>query len=173
MKIMAISGSLRAGSSNAWLLKGAARLVPAHVDVALDEGLGHLPHFNPDLDDEKSPDAVRAWRQKLRAHAGFIISAPEYAHGVPGALKDALDWLVSSGELVDKPVLLITASPSAAEFAHAQLTEILSTMSARVLPESIRTNLGRTAVDADGSISNPQLLAQLQRGVAALVAALG
>src|ERR1041385_679915 len=99
MRILAISGSLRASSSNTALLQAAAELVPEDVEVVLYEGLGDLPHFNPDLDGETVAPAVSGWRSKLRDADGVVFSVPEYAHGVPGVLKNSLDWVVGSGEI--------------------------------------------------------------------------
>ena len=125
MKIVGISGSLRAGSSNAALLR--------ELPIDVWEGLGELPHFNPDLDAGDPPEPVRAFRQLLASADGVIICSPEYAHGVPGSLKNALDWLVSDGSLVGKPVMIITCAPTYGEFAHAQLIETLTTMNWNVL----------------------------------------
>ncbi|HEY6843536.1 MAG TPA: NADPH-dependent FMN reductase [Thermoanaerobaculia bacterium] len=133
MKVVGISGSLRAGSSNAAVLHAAAKLAPPDMSIEVWEGLAGLPHFNPDLDEGEPPPPVRALRDLLRSADAVIISSPEYAHGMPGALKNALDWLVSDGTLVDKPVVVITIAPTFGEFAHAQLVEVLSTMSWNVL----------------------------------------
>src|SRR5947207_15822100 len=110
--ILGISGSLRARSSNTELLRAAALLVPAPARVMLFEDLGGLPHFNPDLDGEGAvlPAPVVAFRRQVAAADALIISSPEYAHGVPGALKNALDWLVSGPEMPTKPIGLLTAS---------------------------------------------------------------
>jgi chromate reductase len=131
MKIIAICGSLRAQSSNLALLRAATNL---GIDVQIYEGLGSLPHFNPDDDIEGAtpPAAVAELRTLLANADGILISSPEYAHGVPGSLKNALDWLVSDGALVDKPVALINASPIGGEFARDSLVETLRTMNWRV-----------------------------------------
>ena len=133
MKLVGISGSLRAGSSNAAVLRAAAKLAPPDITIDVWEGLGGLPHFNPDLDQEDPPQPVREFRERLRSADGVIISSPEYAHGMPGALKNALDWLASDGTLIDKPVVIVTIAPTYGEFAHAQLVEVLTTMSWNVL----------------------------------------
>ncbi|OWJ64721.1 NADPH-dependent FMN reductase [Inquilinus limosus] len=134
MKILAISGSLRAGSSNTALLHAMAALAPAWVEVSVYGGLAGLPHFNPDLDPDAIP-AVADFRARLAAADGVLISSPEYAHGVAGVMKNVLDWVVATGEFVDKPVALINASPRA---HHAQdaLTETLVVMTARMVPEA-------------------------------------
>lgn len=140
MRILAIPGSLRRGSSNAALLRAAARVAPPGVEIEMYEDLGALPHFNPDLDgeDAEPPEPVRALRALLVAADAVLISSPEYAHGVPGSLKNLLDWLVSAGELVDKPVALLNASPVGGEFAQKALLETLRTMNWRVVDEASR-----------------------------------
>jgi len=135
MQILAISGSLRAASANTTLLKAAADLVPEDVTLNVYDGLGDLPPFNPDVDKDPPHPAVAEFRFQLRQSAGVIFSTPEYAHGVPGVLKNALDWVVASGELYNKPVALFSASPRAG-YAQASLVETLTVMSARVVPEA-------------------------------------
>jgi chromate reductase len=176
MKIVGISGSLRAGSSNAALLRAAAALAPAGMEVVLYLDVGRLPHFNPDLDGigDIAPPAVAEFRALLGAADGVLISSPEYAHGVPGSLKNALDWIVSSAELTDKPVVLINAAPSGGEFAQASLMETLRMMSARVLVEaSLLTPFVRKKLDAQGNISDPEISRALGASLAALAAAIG
>lgn len=175
MKIVAISGSLRAGSSNAALLRAAVALAPAGMDIALYQDVGALPHFNPDLDGVGAvpPPAVAAFRALLADADGVLISSPEYAHGVPGSLKNALDWVVSSGELVDKPVVLINAAPSGGEHAHAALVEILRTMSAQVLVEaSLLAPFMRKKLDAAGNVADPEISRALGASLTALAAAI-
>ena len=112
MKILGISGSLRAASSNTAILRIMTALAPKEVDITLYEGLGDLPHYSPDHDDERSPSSVVEFRSQLKAAEGIVISTPEYAYGMPGVLKNALDWTVSSGDFSEKPVVAISASPS-------------------------------------------------------------
>jgi NAD(P)H-dependent FMN reductase len=135
MQILAISGSLRAASTNTTLLKAAAAMAPEDVTLSLYDGLGDLPPFNPDVDKDPAHAAVAEFRSQLRESAGVIYSTPEYAHGVPGALKNALDWVVASGELYEKPVALFSASPRAG-YAQASLVETLTVMCARIVPEA-------------------------------------
>ena len=130
LHFLAISGSLRAASSNTVWLKVAAQLAPDNIHITLYEGLGDLPHFNPDLDNDTPPPAVVDFRQRLRAADALLISSPEYAHGVPGVLKNALDWVVSSGEFTNKPTALICASR--ATYARASLMETLGVMMAKL-----------------------------------------
>jgi len=131
VKVVAICGSLRTRSSNLALLRAASAIA---AEVEIYEGLAMLPHFNPDDDVEGAtpPPAVAELRAKLAEADGILISSPEYAHGVPGSLKNALDCLVSDGALVDKPVAVINASPVGGEFARDSLVETLGTMNWRV-----------------------------------------
>lgn len=169
--LLAISGSLRATSSNTTVLRAAAALAPAGVEVALYAGLGDLPQFNPDLDDEGAtpPPAVAELRARLRAADAVMISSPEYAHGVPGALKNALDWVVGSGELVDKPVALINAAPHS-RYAHPSLAETLTVMSARVVAAASPTvPIAGRGLDERGVVGDAALAGMLRAAVAALV----
>src|SRR6516162_7277628 len=159
VQILAISGSLRADSTNTALLNAASALVPQSVQLTVYDGLGNLPHFNPDLDNQPPPTAVAQFRSQLLKSCGVIIAAPEYAHGVPGVLKNALDWLVSSGELYEKPVALFSASPRGS-YAQASLTETLNVMMARVVPEAcisvplLGRNLDESGIIAEAEISS-------------------
>jgi chromate reductase, NAD(P)H dehydrogenase (quinone) len=150
VRVLAISGSLRRTSSNSALVEAAIRVAPGVVHVSVFHDLAELPPFNPDIESEGTPDAIINFRAKLRACDAVLISSPEYAHGVPGVLKNALDWLVGSGELVDKPVSLINASTRATR-AWASLAETLTVMSARViLDASITIPVQGRSLDAGG-----------------------
>jgi chromate reductase, NAD(P)H dehydrogenase (quinone) len=133
-KVLALSGSLRAGSVNTALLRAAAAAAPEGINVCVFESLGELPLFNPDLE-ASDPAAVRRLREQIIGADALLIACPEYAHGVPGAMKNALDWMVSNESFVDKPIALIN-SASRAKHAQAALREIVTTMSARVIEEA-------------------------------------
>jgi NAD(P)H-dependent FMN reductase len=132
-RVLALCGSLRAASINAALLRAAARVAPPGIAVTLFAGLGELPLFNPDLE-PAPPAAVLSLRRAVADTDALLIGSPEYAHGISGTLKNALDWLVSFEPFVGRPVAVINASPRA-RHAHAALLETLATMSARVLSE--------------------------------------
>lgn len=171
MQILALSGSLRTASSNAAVLRAAARLAPTGVEVTLYAGLAELPHFNPDDDDTPGP-VVERWRALLRAADGLLVSSPEYAHGVAGSLKNALDWVVGSGELERKPLGLINTSPRATH-AHAALQETLRTMSATLVPDAcVALPVAGRDLDTAGILADPGLAAGLRAAVEALVAAI-
>jgi NAD(P)H-dependent FMN reductase len=127
-EILALCGSLRSVSTNATLLRATARLAPADIHVELFGGLGLLPLFNPELE-ASMPAPVRALHERVASCDALLIASPEYAHGVTGVLKNALDWLVSFEGFVDKRVAIFNASPRSVH-ADAQLREILTTMSA-------------------------------------------
>jgi len=158
MRVLAISGSLRAQSSCTSLLQAAARLAPSGMEIVFYEGLAALPHFNPDLDTDRPPEPVRLLREEIGRCQGLLLSSPEYARGVAGSFKNALDWLVGSLEFPGKPVALLNASPRARQ-ADAQLRLTLATMSARLSEKASVTvalpgrnlDAGEIVADADRS----------------------
>jgi len=171
--VLGISGSLRARSSNTEVLRAAAVLAPSSVTLTLFDGLGDLPHFNPDLDTGEAtlPAAVQAFRARVDAADAILISSPEYAHGVPGALKNALDWLVSGHEIVYKPIGLLNASPRSTH-AQASLAETLRTMSTQLVPDaSISLSLDGRRLDAAAIVAMPDLAGPLRSALAALLGA--
>jgi chromate reductase, NAD(P)H dehydrogenase (quinone) len=171
IRILAIAGSLRQASSNSALVNVAAALPLASAELVVYGGLAALPPFNPDNDGDSVPEAVRRFRQHLRACDAVLIASPEYAHSVPGVLKNALDWVIESGELIDKPVALISAS-ARTRYAWAALVEILTTMSARVIGEaSIAMSLEGRTLDAVGMSSNLALRTSLTSALDALARA--
>jgi chromate reductase len=164
IRILAVSGSLRAHSTNTTLLLSAARLAPPDVQIDLYRGLGDLPLFNPDLDGNE-PDAVRRFQAALAAADGILICSPEYAHGVSGAMKNALDWLVSDVNLVGKPVALLNASPRAT-IAQEALLETLRTMSWNVVTEASRAvPVPRPGLSVDEILGDETLRAALDRAI--------
>ncbi len=172
MKLLAISGSLRRVSSNTALLRAAAALAPEGVEVVLYDGLGGLPHFNPDLE-ENEPPAVTAFRVLVREADGLLISSPEYAHGVPGALKNALDWLVGGSEFVGKPVALFHASSPASPYVQASLTETVRIMSGRLVEEaSVEANLRGKNMDEQAIAAHPEISATVRASLAAFARAI-
>ena len=150
------------------VLRAAALLAPED-DVEFYEGLGALPHFNPDLDGEGAvaPHEVAEFRERVARADALLICSPEYAHGVPGSLKNALDWLVSSPVIIDKPIALINAS-ARSTFAHAQLLETLRTMSTRIVAAPVIPLDGRKGIDAEGIAHDAELANVLRDALAAL-----
>jgi len=112
VRVLAICGSLQKESGNLRLLELALELAPAEVELQLFDGIRALPHFDPDNDGTEPPASVTVWRRALRESQAVLIATPEYGHSLPGALKNALDWVIGSGELYQKPVALTAAVPS-------------------------------------------------------------
>jgi NAD(P)H-dependent FMN reductase len=170
MRLLAISGSLRALSFNTAALRAAVALTPPDVEVVLYADVGSLPHFNPDLETGELPDTVKALREAVERSDGLLLAMPEYAHGVPGAFKNALDWLVSEVEFPDKPVALINTSERAVH-AQGHLREILATMSAHLVEEACLTLplMGRN-LDANGILADPELAGLLRAALARFAA---
>ncbi len=171
MKLLAISGSLRRVSTSTTLLRAVQRLAPEGVEAALYAGLGSLPHFNPDLEGQEPPSVIE-FRARLREASGVLLCSPEYAHGVPGSLKNALDWVVGSGELAGKPIALLNPSPRAV-FATASLREILSTMAAQIIPEAcVTVSLPGRSEDELDLLVHSELARTLENALAAFIQAI-
>ena len=174
MHFLAISGSLRASSTNTALLRAAAQLAPPTVTVTLYDGLDDLPHFSPDRDQELTPEPVGRLRTLLREADAVLICTPEYIHGMPGMLKNMLDWIASSGEFVYKPVAVISASPSdmGGLRAHESLSHTMDVLMAQ-LPKkaSLIVPFVRQRLDANGQITDPILAQELRTVVSALIEA--
>jgi chromate reductase, NAD(P)H dehydrogenase (quinone) len=173
MRLLAISGSLRGASTNTAALEALARLAPEGVKVLLYRDLANLPPFNPDDDIEDKPkaEAVATLRALVDGSDALIIAAPEYAHGLPGALKNALDWLVASETFAGKPTALLNTSPRAFH-AQASLREILSTMAARLIPEAfVSISLTGRAVTPEEILADTVYARRLTESLEALIAA--
>jgi NAD(P)H-dependent FMN reductase len=173
LNILALSGSLRARSTNTEVLRAAAILAPATVQLTLYSGLASIPPFNPDLDFEGAilPAPVQDLRRQIARADAVLICSPEYAHGVPGVLKNALDWLVSGTEIVHKPVALLNASPRSTH-AQASLAEILRTMSAHVVADaSVELPMSGRTLDAAGIAEAPDLADRLRGALDAIARA--
>jgi NAD(P)H-dependent FMN reductase len=170
MRLLGISGSLRARSSNAELLRALALVARPGSELVMYRDLAHLPHFNPDLDAEGmvvSP-AVQELRRAVGEADGLVISSPEYAHGVPGSLKNALDWLVSGPEMIHKPVSLLNPSPRSIH-AHASLAETLRTMSAVLVDGAcIAVPVSGRGLDAEQLVADGDLGSRLRAVVRAM-----
>ena len=165
MKILTISGSLRARSSNTELLRAAQLVADPSWTFDHYDGLASLPQFNPDDDLEGAipPEPVRDLRARIAAADALLVCSPEYAHGVAGSLKNALDWMVSDAAMIGKPIGLLNAS-ARSTIAHPQLAETLRTMSATIVEgASIVISLDGRRLDASGIVSDPEL-ARLLRG---------
>jgi chromate reductase len=173
IRVLAISGSLRLASSNRAALEALSRLAPDGVKVLVYGDLARLPPFNPDndIDDNPKPEPVETLRALVDASDALVIATPEYAHGLPGALKNALDWLVASETFAGKPTALINTSPRAFH-AQASLREILSTMAARLIPEAFAAiSLTGKVVTAEDVSADPICVRRLTESLETLIAA--
>ncbi|MBV7531585.1 NADPH-dependent FMN reductase [Chitinophaga sp. sic0106] len=170
IKILAISGSTRQQSSNHQLIAAIAERYAGEAEVTLYNGLTQLPHFNPDLDQEQPPEAVAAFRAQLRAADAVLICTPEYAIGVPGSLKNAIDWTVSSMEFSKKAVALITAGTSGVH-AHQSLLGTLLIIESRIREEmQLVIPAIKTKMSPEGVITHGETLTAIDRLMHALLA---
>lgn len=138
-RVLCLSGSLRRHSANTAVLEAASALAPPGLALIVYRDLATLPPFNPDDEVDPLPASVASLRSAVGDSDALLIACPEYAHGVPGAFKNLLDWLVGSLEFPGKPVVLINTSGRGSHHAQAALAEILRTMSADLLTAVSRT----------------------------------
>lgn len=162
MKIIAICGSTRASSTNLHLIKAISNIAVDILDVEVFQGLTEIPHYNPDLDNDYPPLQVTAFRAKLKASDGILICTPEYAMGVPGTLKNAIDWTVSSMEFSRKPVALIIAS-SMGQKGHRSLLETLKVIEAAMTAETqLLISFAKTKISSKSVITNDKTLSEIE-----------
>lgn len=174
MQILTLCGSLRACSSNRVMLRAYAALAPGDWDFEHYERLGGLPHFNPDADGDGADmhDEVSWLRRAVARADAVVISTPEYAHALPGAFKNALDWLVSDPAFAGKPVVIVHADRGSA-WALDSLREVLRTMSAAIIDEAtVLLPLGSNQVEEATVLANAELRGRLARSLDALARAL-
>ncbi len=174
-RILLVSGSLRDGSTNSAVLRTAVDVAPPGVEATLFDGLGSLPHFNPDDDHEPLDPAAARLREAIAASDAVLFSTPEYAGALPGSFKNLLDWTVGGGEIYGKAVAWINASssPTGAAGAHASLRTVLGYVGADVV-EAACANIpvGRTDVGPMGIVTDPGIrrrVADVLRAMAAHV----
>jgi chromate reductase, NAD(P)H dehydrogenase (quinone) len=167
MKVLGISGSLRKASVNSALLRAASRLAPSDIEFTVFSGIGNLPLFNPDLE-TNLPSSVLALHVAVEESDALLLASPEYAHGVTGAIKNALDWLVSFERFVGMPVAVLNASPRA-HHADTALRETLKTMSAIIVePASVSIQLLGTKLDEGGMVEDPIISSAIKGCLASL-----
>jgi NAD(P)H-dependent FMN reductase len=175
LRILALSGSLRAQSLNTLLLREAARLAPTGTTFTFWERLDDLPHFSPERDVEPLPMPVTDLRAHIAASDVLLFCTPEYIHAMPAVLKNLLEWVVSSGDCVGKPAAAWSVSPSleGGARAHASLVHTLEMMSAKVLHgSSLCLTLARSGMDEQGRLTDSTQAASLRGALDALAASL-
>jgi chromate reductase, NAD(P)H dehydrogenase (quinone) len=175
VRILLVSGSLRARSTTGAALATARAFAPDGVDAVLFEGLGRLPHFNPDDDAEGAtlhPPVVEL-RAALAGAGAVLFCTPEYAGALPGTFKNLLDWTVGGGETYGKAVAWINtsgpASPTGAADAHASLRTVLRYTGADIVEAAcVRVPIARDAVGDDGLVTDVATRGQIVAALRAL-----
>ena len=158
-KIFAICGSTKTASTNQLYLEAIKQLLGTGYEATTLTSIADIPHFNPDLDTENPPNGIAQLRKNIEQADGIIISTPEYAMGLPGSLKNVLDWTVSSASFSKKPVLAIVAS-SQGEKAYQSLIDILTVIEARVYAQLIP--YAKTKINANAIITDTETLSALK-----------
>jgi chromate reductase len=174
-QILLVSGSLRDGSTNTALLRTAHAVAPDGVEAVLYDGLGTLPHFNPDDDPVGGPvdAAVAELRARIGAAQALLFCTPEYAGALPGSFKNLLDWTVGGGETYGMPVGWVNvsgpASPTGAAGAHGSLRAVLTYTGTDIVEDAcVRIPVARGAVGPDGLIADAEVRAAAATALAAL-----
>jgi chromate reductase len=129
LRILAICGSLSQKSSNLTLLESAQRAAPSDVQVTLFDGLRQLPQFNSDLETDGELEVVAEWRRAIKSSNALLVASPEYGHSLPGALKNAIDWVIGTGEL-ERKIVAITCAVPAPERGRLGLKALRDTLGA-------------------------------------------
>lgn len=167
MNILGLSGSLRSSSIHSMLLRATARLAPGDISVSVFNGLGELPLFNPDLEANLPASVATFYRAVVDADA-LLIASPEYAHGVTGTIKNALDWLVGFEPFASKIVAVLNASPRAHR-ADDALRETLTTMAAAIVESaSISIPLLGAGLDESAIVATPSIAKAIRESLRAM-----
>ena len=171
--LLLLCGSLRAGSVNEAVLRTVQAVAPEGVATSLYDGMGRLPHFNPDDDGAGLDDEVVALRGALGAADAVLICTPEYAGALPGAFKNLLDWTVGGAEMDRRPVAWINASgpaaPTGGADAHDSLRKVLGYVNAEIVePAVVRIPVSRDAIGPDQTVEDPPARAAIATAVTAL-----
>lgn len=170
--VLALIGSLSAKSSNKTIVEHIGHLTAGKLDIEIYDGIRDLPQFNPDLEKEAPPPIVAEFRRLVREVDAVLISTPEYIFGVPGALKNALDWTVSTADFREKPVALIVASLSG-EKAFESLSLTLQTIEAIIADgSSLLISHIKAKISPDGKINHEQTLTGIKALTDSFIAAL-
>lgn len=169
MRIFGLNGSLQAASSNLAVLTAAARETD-DAEIVIFEALRDIPAFDASMAEDRVPPSVHALRSGIAQSDGVLIVSPEYAHSMPGVLKNALDWLVGSGELASKPVAIITVSPTPTGGLRAQtaLVQTLLAQSADIVA-LLPIAASRLKIDENGAINHAPTLRRIMETLRALL----
>ena len=176
MRILAISGSLRAGSYNTALARAAAELAPDGVEIDVYDGLGLVPHYDEDLDQEgiETPATVAQLRRRIDEADALLLVTPEYNGSTTGVLKNAIDWVSARHRgswLRNKTVAVAGATTGeyGAIWAQQDLRRILGIAGARVVANEFPVARAHTAFDASGALTSPLVAERLRTHLAELI----
>ena len=167
-KILAISGSTKKHSSNGAILKFIAEFYQDVLDVVIYDRIDTLPHFNPDLDQGDPPPTVKELRALIREADGVLICTPEYVFSLPGSLKNAIEWNVSTTNFSNKPVAFIVAAASG-EKAFEALDLVMTTIESRIAEDSRLLIKGvKGKMGGEGELKDPRTADQIKAVIASL-----
>jgi chromate reductase, NAD(P)H dehydrogenase (quinone) len=169
VRVLTVCGSIQPFSANRAAIEVAHSYMRSRRDVELDDyaDLARIPPFNAALDDDPGP-VVTAWRKRIGSSDAVLIAAPEYAGALAGTIKNALDWIVGSGELYAKPVAVTSAGTTGGPFARQMLIQTLTWQGAHVVAQ-MSIAAPRTKSDADGRLTDDATIAEIERLTAVLV----
>ena len=175
MRVLAISGSLRADSNNTGLLRALREEAPDGVDVIIWDGLKAIPPYDADDDVVPAPEEVAAFRELVREVDAVFFATPEYNSSVPGALKNALDWgsrPLATNVFRNKPVAVVGSSAGAfgGVWAAAELRKVLAAMGARVTEVELAVGHAHEKFGDDGRLADDEVRATLREGLDTLLA---
>jgi NAD(P)H-dependent FMN reductase len=163
--ILLVSGSLRHGSVNSAVLQTALAVAPDGIDPVIYDGLGDLPHFNPDDDVDPLPPSVAALRAAIASADAVLFCVPEYAGALPGSFKNLLDWTVGGGEIYEKPVAWINAAAAGrGVLAHESLRTVLGYTGSRIVDDAcVSIPVDRATIGGDGLITDTDVRAKIAK----------
>jgi chromate reductase, NAD(P)H dehydrogenase (quinone) len=178
MRLLAISGSLRRGSHNTMLLRAAGGLLAPEHELVFWDGLRDVPPYDEDVDAGPAPASVAALREAIAEADAVLISTPEYNSSIPGALKNALDWVsrpIATNTIRNKPVAVIGASTGGfgAIWSQAELRKVLGAMGARVVDGEVAVGHAMDRFDSLGRLNDPNLEEQVHEVVRQLLVEAG
>ena len=173
MKILGLSGSLRAGSHNSKLLRAAGDLLPGEAELVEFDGLKLIPPFDED-DEHTRPESVQALFDAIASADAVLVATPEYNHSIPGQLKNALDWLsrpLATTPLKHKPVAVVGASTGlfGAVWAQAEVRKTMKASGAHVIESELPVGMADYAFAEDGNLQDPELTQRFKDLLADLV----
>lgn len=168
ISILLISGSTRDGSTNTAAIRAAASGAPPAIQCRIYDGMTSLPHFNPDDEELRLPDVARELRDQIERADAVLISTPEYAGAMPGALKNLLEWTIGApigdGSLYSKPMGWINVSPrpNGARTTYESLRIVLGYAHADLVESACATiPVPRAMINEDGVITDADTTARI------------